>query len=340
MISAPRSGTAPASFGRSALALAISAPGRVLGVAAAPRRDRLGGRHADQGRLRRAPARPAEPAGAPVRRRARERHGRLRRARRDRPWRRCDEPGRGQVDGRLQAARAHRPRLQRRVPGLPRGWHRDLPGPRARRPAAFGREADAVADQQRAENRAALLPAGDPLPPEGRGAGREHLVPDPGHVARRPEGPDRRHPQQARPPGRAQRRGRRATRARRRRELRALGLALLADARQPARCCARAARRLSLAAPGAGPADPDRAGDRLVGARAGARRHPAQPDVGHPRGARDRGRDRVQRDPRPPASARSASSGAALARRCATPTSAPVPQCSPRGSPRSPVSAC
>ena len=54
-------------------------------------------------------------------------------------------------------------------------------------------------------------------------------------------------------------------------------------------------RRLPLGQPGAGALDPDRARDRVVVAGAlGGGRSP-QPDVGHPRGARDRDRHRVQR---------------------------------------------
>ena len=68
-------------------------------------------------------------------------------------------------------------------------------------------------------------------------------------------------------------------------------------ARRPARGRRRAARRLPLAATRARPADPDRARDRLVGARARGDGDPAQPDVGDARRARDRDRDRVQRHP-------------------------------------------
>ena len=107
-----------------------------------------------------------------------------------------------------------------------------------------------------------------------------------------------------------------------------------------ARRRARPARRLPLAAAGARAADPDRARDRLVGARPGDRRGPAQPDVGDARRAGDRDRDRVQRPARRPLRRGARRRASRSARRCGAPTRAPGRRCSPPGSPRSPASRC
>ena len=78
------------------------------------------------------------------------------------------------------------------------------------------------------------------------------------------------------------------------------------------------------------PADPGAARDRLVGAgRRRARRVP-EPDVGDPRRARDRDRDRVQRDPLGPLRARARRAASRSARRSAGPICAPARRCSPR----------
>ncbi len=60
---------------------------------------------------------------------------------------------------------------------------------------------------------------------------------------------------------------------------------------------ARPVRGLPLVDTRVGPARPDRAGHGLVGARAVARGHSAEPDVGRAQRARDRDLDRVRRDP-------------------------------------------
>ena len=65
----------------------------------------------------------------------------------------------------------------------------------------------------------------------------------------------------------------------------------------------------ALGARGGHPADPDRAGHRLVGARPVPAPDPAQPDVGRDGRARDRDLDRVQRAACRPATARSAPAG-------------------------------
>ena len=142
------------------------------------------------------------------------------------------------------------------------------------------------------------------------------------------------------PPGRGQRRGRRTAGAGRRRQRGAVRLPLLADDRRPARRRARPARLLPLVRPSARAAASDRARDGLVGARPRGHRHPAQPDVGDPRRARDRGRDGVQRHPLRPLP-RGAGVGPDDRRGAAAPpTRGPAWRCSPPGSPRSPASAC
>ena len=78
---------------------------------------------------------------------------------------------------------------------------------------------------------------------------------------------------------------------------RPLAQPLLAHPRRPARGRAGAAGGLPLGVAGAGAAGADRARDRLVLAGARGDGHPAQPDVGGARGAGDRDRHRVQRDP-------------------------------------------
>ena len=88
------------------------------------------------------------------------------------------------------------------------------------------------------------------------------------------------------------------------------------------------------------PLAPIVAGDRLVGADPVRGAGAAEPDVGHARGARDRDLHRVQR-----AAVRAPPPGAARrprhdARRCAAATAARAPRWRPRGSPRSPASAC
>ena len=127
----------------------------------------------------------------------------------------------------------------------------------------------------------------------------------------------------ARRPARARGRGQRA---------RLVGLAAAADARRRAcspspSCCAS---RCADAPARAIPLDPDRAGDRLVGAHPVPAADPAEPDVGDARRAGRRDLDRVQRPARPSATARSARRAIEPERRSRAPTARPAPRCWPR----------
>ena len=118
--------------------------------------------------------------------------------------------------------------------------------------------------------------------------------------------------QPARPAaGRARRSssGSRCSRPRPTRRCPRTGAAAARCARRPARASRSCCSRCSAAPARAGAAGADRAGDRLVGARALPDSGPAEPDVGHARRAGGRDLDRVQRAALASATARSATAG-------------------------------
>ena len=141
----------------------------------------------------------------------------------------------------------------------------------------------------------------------------------------------------ARPAGGRRGRRRRPARAGRRgeRHARRPAAALPHAARGAPPRVRRALRGPPLDARGRDPADPDRARDRLVGARPVPAADPAQPDVGGDGRARDRDLDRVQRAAVGALPRGARGRAPSRTRRSTRPTPRPARPCSPRASRRS-----
>ena len=314
---------------RSGVASVLAAPLAGPGDRPGPRGPRLGPRHPDRNRLRHPLAGPAEhPRGARTSTSSRTRPASPASStcRVDAPD--LTDPATLRWMAGLQAPGPRAERLHRPQPELPR--RRSLPGA-----GALGlrrRRRRAAAPRATSGRRSPNCP---PTTCAGR-AGRPATPACPGTRAllsfgiraqsledqQAPDRPGPRRDRRARHARRAAARGRgRARRPagdRRRGRDRPLGQPLLADPGRADRRRPRPARRLPLAVARAlVPLAPGRARQRLVGARALGERHPAQPDVGRPRGADDRDRHRVQRHPQRPLPRGAAAAAARSTRRSA-----------------------